>query len=97
MAEIMDEQACLDAIEAGDDAYALLIKADPKLEQRFKRADKALIDLLAAVRQHFPDACYYTASGGFNLMLGSPHDDKLRSQEQLTALGGHARIEDGDF
>ena len=97
---MMDEQACLDAVAKGDvDAYELLVTADPKLEARFKRVDKAIRDLLVEVQKHFPDAQYYTGSGGFNLMLGASHanDRRQTAQQQLVALSGKASIGDGDF
>ena len=68
------------------------------IERRFKRIDKALIKLLDDVRQVFPDAEYYTASGGFNLLLGSSHDASGdRAQQELVAFSGNAHIGDGDF
>jgi hypothetical protein len=98
------EDDCLHLIAAGDedgllDAFDLLKRELPLIERRFKRVDKALIDLLAEVQTVFPDALYYTASGGFTLMLGSPHasDNRLTSQQQLIALVGNASIGDGDF
>lgn len=51
-------------------AYNLLDEKCPNVERRFKRLTKALAALLDEVKQEFPDACYYTASGGFNLLLG---------------------------
>lgn len=94
----MDEAACLAAIEAGDDAEVMLRTVMPQAARRFNALDRSLRRFLADVQEHFPDAQYYTASGGFNLMLGSPHDAKAeRSQQQLVALSGHAQIGDGDF
>jgi len=94
----MDEAACLEAIRSGEgDAYDLLMDADPALKREFMRVDRALVNLLAKVKRHFPDAAFYTASGGFNLMLGRSHDDKETSQQQLIALSGEAHIGDGDF
>jgi hypothetical protein len=95
----MNERECLTAIAAGETSYELLIDAMPGIERKFKRVDRAIIDLLTEVKHHFPDAQYYTASGGFVLMLGKPHSDDhdLTSQQQLIALGGYASIGDGDF
>lgn len=95
----MTEQECLAAIEAGDDAYDMINRAMPTAERRFKAIDRALRKLLEDVREHFPDAEYYTASGGFHLLLGKSHanDHNQRSQQQLTALDGLACIGDGDF
>lgn len=95
----MNEAECLAAVAAGESAYGLLVEAMPGIERRFKRVDAAIVALLADVKRKFPDAQYYTASGGFNLMLGSPHANNpgLTSQQQLAALSGAAAIGDGDF
>lgn len=81
----------------GIDAEDLLRRADPKLITRFKRLDKSLINLLKDVQEHFPDACYYTASGGFNLLLGSSHTDDGKPQQDMLAVSGYATIGDGDW
>ncbi len=95
----MDEAACLAAIRLGEeDAFDLLMAADSNFRTRFKRIDTALIKLIDDVREYFPDAQYYTASGGFNLMLGSDHNqNSLDGQQELIALAGNASIGDGDF
>jgi hypothetical protein len=68
-----------------------------RLNAWFQRVDTAIVRLLAEIKEHFPNAQYYTASGGFNLMLGSPHSANLISQQELIALSGLASIGDGDF
>lgn len=94
----LDESAVMRMIaENGVDAYDVLVAADPALERRFKRVDAALIKLLTDVREHFPDATYYTESGGFNLLLGNSHGPHQEPRQQLTALHGNARIFDGDW
>ncbi|MBL8474437.1 MAG: hypothetical protein JNM98_21795 [Rhodocyclaceae bacterium] len=96
----MDEAEVLAAIEDGESAYGLLSEKCPMIERRFNRVCKTIVDLLADVRKEFPDAQYYTASGGFNLMLGNPHaDDRNQTpQQELIALrGNRVRIGDGDF
>jgi hypothetical protein len=93
-----NEAECLRLIASGEfDAYDLLMLHCPQARRRFKAVDKAIRALLHDVQKTFPDAQYYTASGGFNLMLGSPHDSRERGQQQLVALSGHALIGDGDF
>ncbi|HHX9846659.1 TPA: hypothetical protein ACVTFU_001252 [Salmonella bongori] len=52
------------------EAYMLLDEKFPNVGRRFKRLTKALAVLLDEVKQEYPDANYYTASGGFNLLLG---------------------------
>ena len=97
----MYEDEVLEIIHSGGDtAYGLLYDADPKLISKFKRVDKAIIKLLDEVKEHFPDAEYYTASGGFNLLLGNSHDlSKINSngRPELVACVGNAFISDGDF
>ena len=93
----MNEQEVLDAIAKGESATYLLKMADPKFARKFKRLDQGLVELLDEVKTHFPDAQYYTASGGFSLMLGREHSDEGRKQQQLVALTGRAEISDGDF
>jgi len=93
----LTQEDVLEIIESGEDsAYGILYDADPKLIARFKRIDKSIVKLLEDVKQHFPDATYYTASGGFNLLLGHSHCDD-RPQCELVACTGNAAIGDGDF
>ena len=96
----MTEKECLEAIENGETAYGLLLEADPKLEKKFRKLCKSIKKYLEEVKVHFPDAEYYTASGGFNLLLGSSHsaDAKAIPQSQLQAVGGiGVHISDGDY
>lgn len=94
----LTQEQAIEIIKEGEkDAFDLLIEADPKLVQKFNRIDKSLINLLLDVRKHFPDAHFYTASGGFNLLLGAPHNDAGMPQAELHACSGRASIEDGDF
>lgn len=97
----MTEQEVLAAIADGESAYGLLWDADPKLERKWNRLCKSMADFLGEVQTHFPDAQYYTASGGFNLMLGAPHADDRNQhpQRELMALSGAygVAVGDGDF
>lgn len=96
----LTEQDVLEKIEQDESAYGLLHAADPNFERRFNRLCRTMKELLADVQKHFPDAQYYTASGGFNLMLGSPHANNraLTNQSELVALSGiGVQIGDGDF
>ena len=81
------------------DAYFLLDERLPKMRKKLDRLDKHICDVLAEVRREFPDAQYYTASGGFNLLLGASHnDDRGKApQQQRSAWGGKATIGDGDW
>lgn len=96
----MNEEEVLAAIEDGETAYDLLYDANPDFEKRFKRMCRTMREFLADVEKEFPGAQYYTAGGGFHLMLGAPHDDgpNQRAQVQLLALTGNGvKIGDGDF
>ena len=81
------------------DSYRLLDKCLPKMRAKLNRLDKRIIDVLEEVREVFPDAEYYTASGGFTLVLGETHDDSRYAspQNQRSAWGGSASIGDGDW
>lgn len=108
--ELMDEKVltesdCLAIVNSPGDEFGpidaqdlLEHKMGKSIETRFKRLNTTMMKLLEDVQQVFPNAQYYTASGGFTLMLGSPHDERgLRGQQQLVALNGNASIGDGDF
>ena len=98
MKTLSEEDVLKEIHENGDSAYSLLYDANKNFSRRFKRLDNSIKKLLEDVRKYFPDAQYYTASGGFNLMLGNPHNlESGEPQEELMALNGFARIEDGDF
>lgn len=83
-----------------NNAHLLLSLMLPKHVSKLKRLDNQIIKILAEIREVFPDAQYYTASGGFTLVLGSTHDNSIRgepSQQQRSAWGGRAQIGDGDW
>ncbi|MHB1641945.1 MAG: hypothetical protein ACYCS8_04720 [Acidithiobacillus sp.] len=97
----MSADDCLRYLEeSGDvDTYFLLMSRNKTAERRFNKACDGLKKLLDDVRVDFPDACYYTASGGLNLLLGAPHDENFRPRSQLTALGARngLALGDGDY
>lgn len=99
MGKTLDEAECLRILGEATcyEAYDLLFDEAPDIERKFRRVDKAICNLLAEVRKTFPDATYYTASGGFHLLLGASHDNHANSQRELVALSGEASIGDGDF
>lgn len=76
------------------EAYRLLDEKCPNIERRFKRLTKALAALLDEVKQEYPDANYYTASGGFNLLLG-----EIEGGSSMIALSAssYLSVGDGDF
>ena len=78
------------------DAYGLLREVLPGYDKKLDRLDKRIAKLLAEIREVFPD--YYTAGGGFSLVLGCTHEGyKEQAQQQRTAWGGSAEIGDGDW
>jgi hypothetical protein len=81
------------------DANSLFNSMLPKHSAKLDKLDKRIRDLLTEIQEVFPDACYYTASGGFMLVLGSTHssDRKSEAQQQRSAWGGLASIGDGDW
>lgn len=96
------EADMLSLIAQGEDAMFFCIDKIPNAKKRFEKLDEALVNYLAFIRKTFPDAEYYTGSGGFNLLLGKPHSDRRGlalggSQQQLVAFSGEAQIGDGDW
>ena len=82
------------------DASELFNELLPKHTAKLKRLDARIAAILDEIREVFPDAEYYTASGGFNLLLGSSHsDDRYTTpQYQRQAWNGtKAAIGDGDW
>lgn len=76
------------------EAHRLLDEKCPNVERRFKRLTKALAALLDEVKQSYPDANYYTASGGFNLLLG---DIDAGSTMIALSASHYLSVGDGDF
>lgn len=91
------EADVLALIAQGQDAEAIINEKLPGAAAKFARLDKALCAYLAHVRRTFPDAEFYTAGGGFTLLLGKSHDDKDNAQKDLLAFMGRAEIGDGDW
>lgn len=102
---VLTESDCLAIINSPGDQFGTIDAADllehkmgKSIATRFKRLDNSIIKLIEDVQKVFPNAQYYTASGGFTLMLGSPHNERgLKAQQELVALMGSASIGDGDF
>lgn len=102
---ILTESDCLAIINSPGDQFGPIYATDllehkmgKSIATRFKRLDTAIIKLIEDVQKVFPNAQYYTASGGFTLMLGNPHNERgLVAQQELVALNGNASIGDGDF
>lgn len=85
--------------EEGVEPLELLLERVPTAERRFKRICTEMKNLLKDVRQDFPDAEFYTASGGFNLLLAKSHHPATGTRQgDSTALGGvGVEVGDGDY
>lgn len=85
--------------EEGIDPRSLLLGRVPTAERRFKRICTEMRNLLMDVRREFPDAEFYTASGGFNLLLAkSHHPERGTIQREGSALTGiGVDVGDGDY
>ncbi len=79
------------------DASGLLNEILPKHRAKLNKLDKRIRVVLSEIQEAFPDACYYTSSGGFNLILGETHEGRGEPQQQRIAWGGSAQIGDGDW
>lgn len=62
-------------IKNGNDTQSILAKHFSDTEQEFNTLINQLYDLLQKVQTFFLDANFYTASGGFNLLIGNPYND----------------------
>lgn len=83
-----------------DDAYALLNEMLPKHRAKLNQLDSRIRKVLKEIREVFPDAQYYTGSGGFNLLLGDSHGggrSNCAPRQERMAWGGLASIGDGDW
>lgn len=84
--------------ERGDSsAYILARETLPGVERRFMRLTNALAKLLEQVREKYPDAMYYTGSGGLHLLLGESHTG-TSPNDQVSAFSARGlSIGDGDW
>lgn len=87
----------LERIEAGETAWEILDETLPSARKRFRRLTNSLIKLMDDIQEEFPDASLYTGSGGFNLLLGSSHNEQTNQpQTQLVAESADPRLIVGD-
>lgn len=99
----MDTEDLKQYLEENPDqsAYGLLCDADPHIRKRFNRVCRTLKELITDVQKHFPDANYYTASGGLNIVLGNTHSGahECEANRDLSAIsaGNGIVIGDGDW
>lgn len=87
----------LKRIETGETAWEILDETLPSARKRFRRLTNSLIKLMDDIQEEFPDASLYTGSGGFNLLLGSSHNEQTNQpQTQLVAESADPRLIVGD-
>lgn len=82
-----------------ESAYLLLVDTIPGIDKRFNRVCRTLKNILTDVNKHFPDACYYTASGGLHIVLGDTHTSTRNGEEpnlELSAIGASNGLVIGD-
>ena len=97
---IYDTQELKRIIEEGECADDLLREHVPTASRRFNTACKSLKSLMNDIRKTFPEATYYTASGGLHIVLGETHSGIDTSpNSELTALSANngLLIGDGDW
>lgn len=95
----MNTEQLLEFIDESEEyqAYLLLCERCPTAARRFYRLTKALAKLREDVREEFPDAEYYTASGGFNLLLGESHANGKANQKLNALSATELEVGDGDW
>lgn len=86
----MDTDDCL---ADGRSAMSLADERLPGWERRFRAATKHLADLLAEAKREFPDAAYFTGSGGLHLILGG---EGTPDAKHLCAYAAHPNLNIGD-
>lgn len=84
----MNTEELKEKVADGESAWSLLDDAMPTAERRFNRLTNNLATLLDEVKQHFPEARFYTSGGdGFVLVLGDTHSGREESaNNELVAL-----------
>ncbi|ENR9964038.1 hypothetical protein ACEXTD_003022 [Salmonella enterica] len=95
----MNEHKVLSYINSGDgDAGDLLDDAMPTAARRFYRLTQSMHTLLEEVREHFPDAMFYSANGKVSLLLGSSHNKHDQPVQEMVAVSAtKLHIEGGDW
>ena len=90
------QQDVLDLIEQGEKAHLLCSQHFPTMQRRMTAAVKKLTALRKEVETIFPDATFYTGSGGLKLLLGESHSRDGKSQQELVAYSFSHLIIIGD-
>jgi len=82
----MNEDKVLSHILSGDEAMGLLNDAMPTAARRIYRLMQSMHTLLEEVREHFPDAMFYSANGTVSLLLGSSHNKHDQPVREMLAV-----------
>ena len=95
----MNTEQLIEFIDESEEyqAYFLLCKKCPTAARRFYRLTKALSKLCEDVRKEFPDAEYYTGSGGFNLLIGESHTNGAANHKLCAVSSVGLHVGDGDW
>lgn len=95
----MDQDDVLSKISSENTtAHELLSESYAKRNLSILPDRKNLSRLLDEVREHFPDASYYAASGSLSLLLGESHNKHDQPQQELLAHAApDLRVEGGDW
>ena len=83
--------------EEGYTAESLLKERIPQAKRRWNHICKLMNDYIRDVQKVFPDAQYYTAGGGFNLLIGKDHDEAEKPLRETSALGSNVFVGGGDY
>ncbi|CAM3715798.1 hypothetical protein BS639_17045 [Rouxiella silvae] len=86
--------------ETGESAFEILSDALPKVSAKFYRLEKSMAKLLDEVREHFPEAIFYTSGGdGFALSLGDTHSGRgwQPNNELVAVFATKLHVAGGDW
>ncbi|HEY3591900.1 MAG TPA: hypothetical protein VGL07_17805 [Buttiauxella sp.] len=86
--------------DTDDTALDLLLDAMPRGASRFVSITNNLAKYLAEVKQHYPEARFYTSGGdGFALILGDTHSGKGENpnNELMAIQAPKLRVMGGDW
>lgn len=95
----MNTEQLLEFIDESKEYQASMLLSErcPTAARRFYSLTNALARLREDVRKEFPDAEYYTGSGGFNLLLGESHTGGEANQKLNAARAVGLHVGDGDW
>jgi hypothetical protein len=84
---------------SGYDAEEILWQRVPTAKRKFKHIVKLMKKLLGEVKEHFPDARFYTSGGdGLSLLIAAHHDENDSPRYDVEALAAVGQlVEGGDW